>query len=399
MFMPATSRRNPALLEGAARLHREGRVPPNCYVIDLDTVERNAEAIARAAAQRGLRCFQMTKQFGRNPVVARAVAARGIEAVVAVDFEEARLLHRHGLRIGHLGHLTQVPAGQLGAAVGMRPEVVTVFGVEQARLVAAAAREAGTEQRLLVRVVGDDDFFYPAQRGGVPAREVLAVAQEIDALDGASFGGLTSFPCLMWNPDSGELEPTQNLATLRRTAAALRSAGVEVADVNAPGATCIAALDALQAGGATQVEPGSALTGNTPLHAVSDEPELPAMVYVTEVTHQLDGVTYALGGGLYSRSRARDALVYTRDGVRTATVQPDPAGNIDYHGAMAVDDAEPVRIGDSVVYAFRSQVFVSRAFVAVVRDLGDRPEVLGVFDRGGFRLGDDLLPVGAEGEA
>ena len=62
--------------------------------------------------------------------------------------------------------------------------------------------------------------------------------------------------------------------------------------------------------GATHVEPGSCLTGQTPLHAVSDEPELPAMVYVSEISH-LDGDTaYSLAGGLYPRSRAQSALIY-----------------------------------------------------------------------------------------
>jgi predicted amino acid racemase len=274
----------------------------------------------------------------------------------------------------------------------MEPDVVTVFGLEQARLVAAAARAAGIEQRLLVRIVGEEDFFYPGQVGGAPAADALAVAEAIDELEGVRFAGLTSFPCLAWDADRGRLAATPNLATLRATAAALRERGFGVVEVNAPSATCVAVLDLLRQSGATQVEPGSALIGNTPLHAVSDQPEVPAMVYVSEVTHRLDGVVYALGGGHYARSRARHARVFSRAGVREAEVRPDPEGYIDYHGALAVDDSDSVAVGDSVVYAFRSQVFVTRAFVAVVRDLEHAPEVLGVFDRGGFALGTDLLP-------
>ena len=51
--------------------------------------------------------------------------------------------------------------------------------------------------------------------------------------------------------------------------------------------------------GATQVEPGHGLTGTTPLHAVEDLPELPAVVYVSEVSHLHGGEAYCFGGGLY----------------------------------------------------------------------------------------------------
>src|SRR5690606_11719632 len=124
-------------------------------------------------------------------------------------------------------------------------------------------------------------------------------------------------------------------------------------------------VDVLAEAGATIVEPGSCLTGHTPQHAVSDEPEVPAMVYVTEVSHQLDGRTYALAGGLYPRSRARTALVFSGGATPVeARVELDPPEAIDYYGTLhAASDA--VSVGDSVVYAFRSQVFVSRCFVAV----------------------------------
>ena len=72
MFLAATRRRNPALIETAAALHAEGRVPAGSYVVDIDTVAGNARLVADAARARGLVCWQMTKQFGRNPLVAAA---------------------------------------------------------------------------------------------------------------------------------------------------------------------------------------------------------------------------------------------------------------------------------------------------------------------------------------
>ncbi|GII81827.1 amino-acid racemase [Sphaerisporangium rufum] len=397
MFVDATRRRNPKLIEATVELHRAGRIPSNCYVVDVDAVAANARAVSAAASAHGLTAYQMTKQFGRNPVVAHSVARSGIEKVVAVDFEEARVLHRHGLRMGHLGHLVQVPFAELANAVAMEPEVVTVFGFEQAERLAEAARAAGREQPVLVRVVCEGDVYYAAQKGGVPIDELVDVAKRIDALDGIRVGGVTSFPCVLFDEEARELRPTSNLTTIAEAARMLRDAGMDAAIVNAPSASCSATAGMLAEHGATHIEPGSCLTGHTPLHAVTDQPEIPAMVYVSEVTHILGDTVYSLGGGFYPRSRARSALIYGRgkDEPVTARVELDPAEAIDYYGNLYVDDLGAVSVGDTVLYAFRSQVFVSRCFVAVLANVATEPRLLGVFDRAGFPLGDDLLPTTA----
>jgi predicted amino acid racemase len=395
VFVDATLRRNPRLIEATVELHRAGKIPSNCYVIDVDTVAANTRAVSAAAAANGLVTYQMTKQFGRNPVVARAVARNGIDKVVAVDFEEARVLHRYGLRMGHLGHLVQVPFAELVNAVGMEPEVVTVFGLPLAERLAEAARAAGREQPVLVRVARDGDTYYAAQKGGVPIDELVDVAKRIDALDGVRVAGVTSFPCMLFDEETHEMRPTPNLTTVAEAARMLRDAGIEATIVNAPSASCSATAEILAQHGATHIEPGSCLTGHTPLHAYTDQPELPAMVYVSEVTHVLGNVVYSLGGGFYPRSRARNALIYGRgaDAPVRAWVELDPPEAIDYYGNLYVDDLGAVSVGDTVVYAFRSQVFVSRCFVAVVADVATEPKLLGVFDRAGFPLGEDLLPT------
>jgi predicted amino acid racemase len=388
MFLNAVLRRNPALIDAAVELHRSGAIPPNCYVVDVDAVGRNAGLIAARARELGLACLQMTKQFGRNPLIARAVAAAGIPQAVAVDIDEARTLHDAGVAIGHLGHLVQIPVSALPGAMRLAPGQITVFGAEQARLVAAAARGAGREQPVLVRVVGPDDFFYPAQRGGVPLDDLAVTVREIERLDGVSFAGLTSFPCLLWDGEAGRIRPTPNLATLGKAARMLPDAIAGTAVINAPSANCVATLETLAAAGATQVEPGSALIGQTPLHAASDQPEIPAMVYVSEVTHSLDDETFTLGGGFYARSRVRHAVVDTATGRHLADAQPSPPGEIDYYGALRLPAGARAEIGDTAVYSFRSQVFVTRASVAVVTGVGDRPTVLG-------RFGPDGRPAGA----
>ncbi|MFC6237284.1 alanine racemase [Longivirga aurantiaca] len=395
MFIDVTLRRNPELVGAAVDLHQAGRIPSNCYVVDLDAVSRNAALVARSAASHGLTPYQMTKQFGRNPIVARAVAAAGIEKVVAVDFEEARLLHSHGLRIGHLGHLVQVPRDEVGLALDMEPDFITVFGLAQAARLSAAAVERGLVQDVTLRVVGPDDTFYAAQRGGVPVHEAVEVATRIRDLPGVRLRGVTSFPVVLWDESVGAFAPTANLSTLGAVSQALRAAGIDVDVLNAPSACCTATFGMKAAAGATHVEPGSCLTGQTPLHAVSDEPELPAMIYVSEVSHTTADAAYAIAGGLYPRCKSRTALVYDEAGATplVAQVELDPAEAIDYYGTLRTDDPPSVRVGSTVVYAFRAQVFVSRCFVAVVSGVQGTPTVEGIFTSTGFRLGPDLLPL------
>ena len=111
MFLSVTLKRNPALIEAAVNLHRKGAIPPDTYVLDLDAIAYNARLLARAADRAGIRLYMMTKQIGRNPEVARLIAANGIRRAVAVDPWEARLLGRSGIALGNVGHWCRFPPG------------------------------------------------------------------------------------------------------------------------------------------------------------------------------------------------------------------------------------------------------------------------------------------------
>ena len=123
------------------------------------------------------------------------------------------------------------------------------------------------------------------------------------------------------------------------------------------------------------------------------------MIYVSEISHKTDDSVYCIAGGLYPRCKAKSALVFAKLGTDpvVARVELDPAEAIDYYGTLHVDDTSTVAVGDTVVYAFRAQVFVSRCFVAVVSGVGSDPKVEGIFTSTGIRLGADLLPVGGQG--
>ena len=150
MFLDVLRRRNPRLIEAAMRLHQEGRIPANAYVLDLDAVEENSRTFAAAAAARDLKVFAMTKQVGRNSGFCQAVMRGGIDRSVAVDMACAIACDRAGLKTGHLGHLVQVPRHEAAAAArDLEPDYWTVFSDQKASEAATASSAANREQALL----------------------------------------------------------------------------------------------------------------------------------------------------------------------------------------------------------------------------------------------------------
>jgi predicted amino acid racemase len=388
MFLDLLRRRNPRLVDAAIDLHQRGELPANTYVFDLDAVADNARSIAATAERLGVRVLAMTKQVGRNPDVCRAVMAGGIDSAVAVDMECARAATRAGMRLGHLGHLVQVPRAEAAAAMGMSPDFLTVFSMEKAREAAAAAVRLGREQPILARLYSSGDEFYSGHEGGFPAADIVRVADEIDALEGARFAGVTTFPALLFDPATKGLRRTHNLHTLEVAAAALRSAGREHIEINGPGTTSSAALPVLAAAGVTQVEPGHALTGTTPLHAVEDLVELPAACYLSEVSHVHEGRAFCFGGGMYVdpvfppyQMRAVVGRAAGASQVLDATLPPP--SSIDYYGQLDAGRAD-VSPGDSVVFGFRMQAFVTRAYTAGIAGLAaGTPQVAGIWTASG----------------
>ena len=121
MFLKSLLARNPRFLEAAVALHQAGRIPANAYLLDLDAMTANAGLMSAEAARLGLTVLAMTKQIGRNPPALDALRKGGIDRFVAVDMACARAIHGRGHRLGHLGHLSQVPRHEAAVAARMRP--------------------------------------------------------------------------------------------------------------------------------------------------------------------------------------------------------------------------------------------------------------------------------------
>jgi len=390
VFLRTLLERNPGFVQAATELHQAGRIPANSYVLDLDAIESNTAGLCRRARELHLVVYAMTKQIGRAGAALDAIAAGGADGFVAVDMACARPIVRGGHRLGHLGHLVQVPRGEVGEAASMAPDYWTVFSRNKADEAAAAARSQGRSQPLLVRIFDDGDEFYPGHEGGIPLSDLPAMIDHLAFLEGATFAGLTTFPALLYDESSERARITPNMETLARAAAVARRhrACPERLQLNAPGTTSTDVLALLAEAGATQVEPGHGLSGTTPLHAVGDLPEMPAVLYLSEIAHIHHGVPLCFGGGLYvdpvfGDYQVRAVVADDPSEVETQPVpvdMPSPAA-IDYYARLSAADGRTFREGSTVIFGFRVQAFVTRACVVGVAGVASgRPHVVGVWN-------------------
>jgi len=377
MFLDVTRRRNPKLIAASKYLHQSGQILPDTYVLDLDVIAENAGLLKQCADQAGIALFYMTKQIGRNPLAAECIRGAGIDKAVVVDYKEARLMMEHGLPIGNVGHLVQIPQRFLERVLRDQPEYVTVYSKEMLQEIERICKAGGQRQKVLIKILEDGDSIYEGQQGGFRLADLPQIANM--RLEAVEIAGLTSFPCFVLD-ENQQFVPTQNAATLQAAKALFYAYGVEISQLNMPSATCCETIPLIKQLGGTQGEPGHAFTGTTPLHAIKDLPERPGLVYVSEISHHLDDASYFYGGGYYRRGHFTEILIDDGKRETISKVRPFSSEHIDYY--LETEGHHP--IGATVIGAFRTQIFTTRSDVAVVSGIqsGDiRME--GIFDSGG----------------
>lgn len=381
--MNKTWERNRPLVETAFNLHRSGALDPDTYLVDLDALLANAAAIKDTADRNGVHLYFMLKQLGRNPEIARMLTGLGFDGAVAVDFREAFSLIEAGIPLGNVGHLVQIPRPALKKVLAAGPEYATVYSLEKAREIDAVCAELGATQKLMLRVIGDSDVLYSGQCGGFPLETLEESARELSKLKHVRIAGLTSFPCFLFQEEPGTIEPTPNVGTLQAAKKLLNESGAEIEEMNLPSITCCDSIPLIRKAGGTHGEPGHGLSGTTPLHAVADCREIPALVYLTEVSHEYGGKAFCYGGGHYRRSHVRRALVGPPQEERFLDVIPPADESIDYY--FGLDG--PARVSECVVMAFRTQIFVTRSQVALIRGISKgNPKIEGIYTSLGQRL-------------
>lgn len=381
MFLNKTRERNPRLLDAALALHASGQIRPDSWVIDLDTLLSNAALILDEAEKYGITLYYMTKQIGRNPLIASRLQDLGYRGAVAVDYKEASVLLSANLQLGHVGHLVQIPTSEVPRIIRGCPEIATVYSVEKAAEMAAASLAVDREQPIMLRMWDEGSPRYPGQDAGFAFEELRGTLRKLTEIKGVRVAGLTAFPCFLYDENRKDIVSTANIGLLSRAFEQIKKylPSATGFQVNMPSATCVRTLSDIAASGGTHAEPGHGLSGTTPLHAATDQPEVPAMVYVTEISHRWGCSSMTYGGGFYRRGHLQNALV---EGRITTVVSPDVEA-IDYHFELDGHFA----VGSPVLMAFREQMFVTRSDVAVVEGIQKgTPKLLGIYDPLGHQL-------------
>ena len=154
--------------------------------------------------------------------------------------------------------------------------------------------------------------------------------------------------------------------------------------INIPSATCCASIPTIRQLGGNNGEPGHGLTGTTPLHKASREPENIGYLYVSEISHNYKDKAYCFGGGHYRRGHMAHVLV-GRDlaHARMFNIQAPDDDSIDYH--FEID--RNCTVSDTALMCFRAQIFTTRSHVAIVEGLSRGcPRISGLFDSQGRKI-------------
>ncbi len=372
MFLEKTLRENKKLIDYSIMLHQKGKILPDTYVLDVDTILKNAKTMLEEANKCGIKLYYMTKQIGRNPIIAKKLETLGFAGAVVVDYKEALIMIENNIKIGNVGHLVQVPKQILRKILMHKPEVITVFSSQIAVEINAICQELQLKQDIVLKVVDiDKDIIYDAQLGGFSLENLETEIAKLKKLKAINIVGVTSFPVLLLEKETSEIKTTPNYETLQSAIKILNANNINVSHVNMPSSTSTATISKLAKIGATHGEPGHGLTGTTPAH-VTDNNELPAMVYVSEISHQFGKNSYCYGGGYYRRSLLKTALV-NHELIETINPQNE---SIDYYIGLK----GKFNYGDTVIMNFRTQIFVTRSQIALVEGLTtDTPHLLGVY--------------------
>ena len=363
MFLERLQKDNPKFIDAIVKLQQEGLLLPDSYAVDMEQFRENAAAIVNSAKEKGIKLYFMLKQIGRNPLLARELVKLGYDGAVVVDFKEAQVMMRHNIPIGNVGHLVQIPEGMVEQVVAYGPEVITVYTADKVRSISKAAAKLGKEQKILIRVFGDGDMIYPGQTAGIHLNDLAAFVAEIRDLPGIRVAGITSFPCFLYDGQADDIMPTPNLQTVLKAKAILEENGIVPEIINTPSTTCCRTLEKMAEFGCNCGEPGHGLTGTTPYHVGHEQPEKSCIAYVSEISHNFDGLAYCYGGGFYRRSHVENALVgRCAENLRSMKVVPPSMEAIDYHFGLD----QGCDVGETVIMAFRFQVFVTRSDMVLI---------------------------------
>jgi predicted amino acid racemase len=251
-----------------------------------------------------------------------------------------------------------------------------------------------------------DEGTYDEMIGGWTEDTCVDGIRPLLDLPNVRIAGLTQHITISYEKqdDAYTAKPTQAFYTTLRAKEKLEKAfGFDSLRINCAGNANAVTMPILASYGATDVEPGAALTGSAKFHALQDLPEIPAHVFVSETTHVWRGDALAVGGG-FSFVWDMDGTLGPFRGLFGRTFDEARANQlvfkgppwVDFHGVFEVDGHTP-RFGDTVLFSHLTQAFNERGYVAGVSGISrGEPKLEGLFDNACTMLDENFEPVPLE---
>lgn len=359
MFLKRLLKDNKIFINESLKLYKKGNILPDTYIIDVDTLMYNAKNILDEANKYDIKLYYMLKQIGRNPYIAKKLENLGYKGAVCVDFKEAEIMMQNGLKLGNVGHLVQIPKNFLKKVINYGVEIITVYSLEMMKEISKIALELGKIQDIMIRVIESDSNIYIGQEAGLSSKEILDMLDDIKNLKGIKFKGLTSFPCFLYSLEENAIKKTNNLDSVINLKEILKEKGIEIEHINLPSATSIENLKDIKKYGGTHAEPGHSLTGTSPIN--KEKGEIPAYLYISEISHNFNNNSYFYGGGYYPRANMEEAYIDSK----VVRVNKFNSENIDYY--LSIDGI--YEIFNPIILSFRTQIFVTRSDVVLLEGL------------------------------
>lgn len=375
LFLKRLLDTNKAFVDASLDLYKKGLILPDSYCIDVDMFLENAKNILNEAKKYNINLFYMLKQVGRNPYLAKKLEDLGYKGAVCVDFKEVEVMMKNNLKLCNIGHLVQIPKNMLSRVIEYGVEIITVYSYDMIKEISNIALSLNKTQDIMLRILDENSEIYPGQEAGFSVNEVKELIPKLKDLKGVKLNGITSFPCFLYSPDEKCIKETNNLFSVLEVNEFLKNQNLYVKHINLPSVSTVENIKKIYSYGGTDAEPGHALTGTTPLN-IDSGVEIPAYLYISEISHVFKNNSYFYGGGYYPRGHMKHGYIDNK----IVNVNNFNATNIDYYLSLE----GKYNIFDPIILCFRTQMFVTRSDIVLIEGIhSNNIHIVGIYNTQG----------------
>lgn len=375
LFLKRLLDTNKSFVDTSLDLYKKGLILPDSYCIDVDMFLENAKNILNEAKKYNINLFYMLKQVGRNPYLAKKLEDLGYKGAVCVDFKEVEVMMKNNLKLCNIGHLVQIPKNMLSRVIEYGVEIITVYSYDMIKEISNIALSLNKTQDIMLRILDENSEIYPGQEAGFSVNEVKELIPKLKDLKGVKLNGITSFPCFLYSPDEKCIKETNNLFSVLEVNEFLKKQNLYVKHINLPSVSTVENIKKIYSYGGTDAEPGHALTGTTPLN-IDSGVEIPAYLYISEISHVFKNNSYFYGGGYYPRGHMKHGYIDNK----IVNVNNFNATNIDYYLSLE----GKYNIFDPIILCFRTQMFVTRSDIVLIEGIhSNNIHIVGIYNTQG----------------